>query len=476
MGMSTAERIARLPAAQRKKWVESLPDDMVREMSRGEWWYTARPEQVPPPGNWMVHLALAGRGWGKSRAGSEWLVERTQLHPFDRHGAPTEWLVIAETLSDARTICMEGPAGILRVLDRREIKYRYKQTPRPMVLFPDGTKIYCEGADDADVARGRNAAGGWLDELAKWSYSYASWYEGIMPSLRADLAGDHPRVFVTTTPKPIKLLQEWIKRTDGTISLVSGSTFDNRANLSQQVLTELENRYRGTTIGRQELYGELLEAIEGALFRRSDINRNRVKSIPDGSRVTSIVVGVDPGLTDEGDHTGIVVVGRNNKDNHMYVLADRSTLGAGREVAIICWRTLAEFGGDWLVVENNLGKRWMSDVFSDAYNELVKDGLFPAGTQPPIKTVDSKVGKQTRAQPVAMRYEQNKIHHVGKYDDLEDEMVSYMPDVKDSPDRMDALVHAVRWLMAQEKRSLRMASPQQVDVEFSRLMNELNLT
>src|SRR6188474_521498 len=145
MGLSLAERVSLLPQIERDEWITSLPEEILNEILNDEWWWTARPEQVPPPGNWLVCLALAGRGFGKSRAGSEWIVNQALTHPYDRHGVATEWLVIAETLSDARTICMEGPAGILRVLDRRGIKHRYKMSPRPMVLFPNGAKIYTEG-------------------------------------------------------------------------------------------------------------------------------------------------------------------------------------------------------------------------------------------------------------------------------------------------------------------------------------------
>jgi phage terminase large subunit-like protein len=392
-----------------------------------------------------------------SKSGSEWAVERVLRHPFDRHGVPTEGLVIAETLSDARTICMEGPAGILRALERRKIPHRYKMSPRPMVQFPDGAKIYCEGADDPDVGRGYNAAWAWLDEMAKWRYSYESWYEGIMPSLRADLVNDHPRAYVTTTPKPIKLLQEWIKRTDGTVSIVTGSTFENRANLSGLVLQELKKRYEGTTLGRQELYGEILEAIEGALFRRSDIERNRVMDVPDDLR--TIIVGVDPSLTGDDDEMGCVVVGRD-KGNDMYVLADRSISDAGRGAALHCWRIFAEYGADMLVVENNIGKQWMMQVFRDAYMELVGQGIFPVGSTPPLKGVDTKHGKKTRAEPVAMRYEQGRVHHVGFMPELEQQMGSYIPETgMDSPDRLDALVHACRFLMASERKQARISSP-----------------
>lgn len=462
MGMSLQARIAALPLEQREAWLAAQPEWMINEMARGEWWWTARPEQVPPDGDWFICLALAGRGWGKSRAGSEWIVDKAQKHPLDNRGAPTEWLVIAETLSDARTICMEGPAGILRVLERRGIKYRYKMSPRPMVLFPSGSKIYTEGADDPDVGRGYNASGAWMDEIVKWRKPRQSWYEGIMPSLRADLAGDQPRAFVTTTPKPIDLIQEWVRRDDGTVHLMRGSTFDNASNLSSAVVQELERRYAGTMIGRQELFGELIEAFEGALFSRLDIENNRVDQLPPDQEVIATVVGVDPSLTGEDDEMGIVVAART-QDNHMYILADRSVMSVGRAAALQAWRVVAEFGADVLLCESNLGKRWMRQVFHDAYYECVDQGLFPRGTHPPLKEVDTKIGKRTRGEPVAMRCEQGRLHHVGRFRELEDQLSTFTGwGTSDSPDRLDALVHACRFLMAGEKRVTRITSPNEV--------------
>jgi phage terminase large subunit-like protein len=457
MGLSLQDRVALLPVEERNAWLAELPDYLIEEMERGEWWWVSRPEQVPPPGNWFVCLALAGRGFGKSRSGSEWIVSQVLKHPFDNHGVPTEWLVIAETLSDARTICMEGPAGILRVLERRKIKHRYKMSPRPMILFPDGAKIYTEGADDPDVGRGYNASGSWLDEIAKWKYPKQSWDSGIMPSLRADLVGDHPRAFVTTTPKPIDLLQEWVKRNDETIHIIRGSTFDNSSNLSQLVIQELRKRYEGTTVGRQELYGEIVEGFEGALFKQIDIVNNRVDEAPD---LVNIVVGVDPSLTGEDDEMGIVVVGRN-RDNHMYVLEDASLMGVGRSAALETWRVVARWGADKLVCEVNLGKRWMQQVFNDAYYELVGQGMFEKNTKPPLVGIDTKIGKKTRGEPVAMRNEQGKLHHVGTFPELEDQMATFTSwGTSDSPDRLDALVHACRFLIEGEKKQARISSPQ----------------
>lgn len=344
MSLSLAQRVALLPPDQRREWLMRQNKDILDEIVRGEWWWTARPEQIPPPGEWLVHLVLSGRGWGKSRAGSEWIVDRTIKYPRDRSGAPTERLVIGETLSDARSICIEGPSGILRVLERRGIKYKYVKNPKPKIIIePEGAVIYFGGADSPDVGRGYNAADAWLDEIAKWQYPKPSWIEGIMPSLRADLIGDHPRAFVTTTPKPIDLLMEWLERRDGSVSIVRGSTFDNAANLSSHVLTELKLRYEGTSIGRQELYGEMLEALDGVLFKWKDIEGNRVSIGPEV--VAHRTVGVDPTLSsgdDEGssrwavDEMGVVVASRDHRD-HIYIVADETTRLVGREAALHAW-------------------------------------------------------------------------------------------------------------------------------------------
>jgi phage terminase large subunit-like protein len=460
MGLSVAERLACLPGEERQQFLAEQTPEVLNEMLRGEWWYVGRPEQMPPDeGDWLVALALAGRGWGKSRASGEWLVKQVIKHPYDQSGAPTEWLLIAETLADARTICLEGPAGVLRILERREIAHRYKQSPRPMILFPDGQKIYAEGADDADVGRGYNAAGAVLDEVAKWVKPYESWWEGILPSLRADLFGDHPRAFVATTPKPIRILQEWVGSIDGSVHLMGGSTFDNASNLSSFVLASLERKYRGTAIGQQELYGKILELNAGGLFTRMDIVNHRVPSLPEDVTLVSTVVGMDPNLTGEDAQTGLVAAGRGS-DGEIYILGDRTIQGSGRQAALAAWRAVAEFEADVLVYEENLGKRYLFEVLQDAYREYCELDLFPRHTSPPMKGVHAKHGKKTRAEPVAMRSEQGALHFVGEMPELEDQCVMYDPLAPgDSPDRMDAMVHAVIFLMAGEKKRMKIGKP-----------------
>lgn len=474
MGLSLKERLVRLPAEVREAYLRTLPEQALADMNRNEWWFTARPEQIPPEGPELIYLFMGGRGSGKSRAGSEWIVERVIKHPFDRQGVPTEWLVVADTLADARTINAEGPSGILNVLHRRKIDHRYKQSPRPMILFPDGAKIYLEGADDQDTGRGYNSAGVLCDEMAKWIKPYDTWYEGLLPSLRADLIGDHPRAFVTTTPKPIKLLMEWVARNDGTVHVITGSTFDNAINLSQHALRELKLRYAGTALGQQELYGKLLELSSGGLFKRMDIVRYRVDERPDPAEVSSTVVGVDPNLTGEEALTGIVVVCRT-RDNEQYVLADRSIPDSGRAAALAIWRAAAEFTADIVVYEENLGKRYLQEVLQDAYLECVELGMFPRGTTPPMKPVHARHGKKTRAEPVAMRSEQGRLHMVGEWEELENEMVLFDPQsTRESPDRMDAMVHAAIHLMAGERKQMRLSDPSAYNLQLTQDFYDLN--
>lgn len=495
MALSLAQRFALLPRDERERWLDEQEPWVLEEIARGEWWWLARPEQVPPPGPWLLALALCGRGWGKSRSGAEWLVERTQLYPMDRHGAPTEYLVVAETLSDARAICVEGPAGILRVLNRRGIAYRYKQSPKPLIILANGCKIHCEGADDEDVGRGYNLAGAWLDEIIKWPRAYRSWYEGILPALRADLIDDHPRAFATTTPKPSKLLKDWMASADGTVHVIRGSTFDNAENLSPQGLKILRSRYEGTDLGRQELYGDVLELMQGALFKLGDLEKYKVRAIPEDEIVSAIYVGVDPALADdEGeeesasrragrsrdahDEMGVVVVARC-RSTHMYVLADESIKAAGKDAAMHAWRVMIKWNGDLLVCEDNLGKKWMMDVFRDAWGELIELGEAPRNTTPPIVGVDAKLGKKTRAEPVAMRCQQGKLHMVeavdsvtladtvsGSLELLKDQLTTFTSwDGKESPDRLDAMVHACRQHMINERNQGKIIDPDTIDKE-----------
>lgn len=459
MAKSFKEVLASMPPEQREATLALATEQELIEMARNEWWYTARPEQVPGPGNWTVHLFMGGRGTGKTQAGSEWLVQRALDYPRDVSGFPVDRLVVAYNVSDARTTCIEGSSGIIRVLNRREIPYTYVQSPKPKIILTEtGTRIHFTGANSEDVGRGLNLADTWMDEIIKWADPFGIWKFGIHPALRANLPGDKPRAFVTTTPKPIPILQVWSKRDDGFISMSRGSTFDNSANLSDDFINEIRDAYEGTIVGRQELYGELIDGVEGPLFSMGDINKHRVDESPE---LSHIVLGVDPSLigAEEGDWMGVVVAGRDAQE-HAYIIADCSIRAAGRDAATHIWKTFARYKCDVLAVEVNLGRQWLTTVLKDSYDEMKKAGLFPEHTTPPIKEIFSTHGKKLRAEPVSLRYQQGRVHHVGSMPVLEAQMVSFDPlSSRDSPDRLDALVHAVRHLMGREKQTMRIFRP-----------------
>jgi len=461
MSLSAAQRLALLPATLRRAWLGQQSRETLEEIQKGAWWWLGRPEQFRPPGDWLVWLIRSGRGWGKTRTGAEDLLDRVFKHPVTAFGNRTEWLVIAETLNDCRTACIEGDGGILSILRRLGMEnhrdFEYRKSPKLMIEFKSGQIIYFEGADNADVGRGYNAAGAWLDELAKWRYTYDAWYEGILPSLRAPLIGDHPRAVVTTTPKPIKLLIEWQHETDGTIVITTGSIFDNIMNLSKVVVEKLKKKYEGTRAGLQELYGHLLEEIEGALWTRSMIENNRVKAA-DLPELKMRVISMDPGATGAGDETGLIAAGRGyNGDD--YVLDDWTMKIVGHAAARRAWEMFLRYDATWLIIETNMGKKWLMQVVTDAWAEMVKEGLFEPGP-PPVKEVTSLAGKKLRAEPVASRYEQNRWHHVGTFTELEDQLVTWVPEeTPGSPDRIDALVQAGLFLMGKENKLVRIAAP-----------------
>ncbi len=386
----------------------------------------ARTAQRPPVIDHFIWLILSGRGWGKTRTGSETLADRVRAKPFAPDGAPTEWAIVAETFGDARSICVEGPSGLLRVFDRQKIPYRYNKS-NWQIRLPDGQVIHMLGADDADVGRGLNLSGAWLDETAKWRHARASWIEGLAPALRIGT----PQVIVTTTPKPSSLLKDWIGRTDGSVIVTRGSTFDNAANLSPTALEELRKRYEGTRLGRQELYGEYLDDNPGALWTRANIDANRraARQLPELVRV---VVAIDPAGTahEDSDMTGIVVAGVD-ASGHYWVLDDltlRASPDGWARAAVDAYRA---HRADRIVAEVNFGA------------DMVEATIRHVDRNVPYTAVHASRGKKIRAEPVSALYEQGRVHHLGGLPALEDEMISWTPDADWSPNRVDALCWAI---------------------------------
>jgi phage terminase large subunit-like protein len=431
MGLSIREQIQKKPKKEQQNWLESQPEELIYELHRKPWWYIGRPEQQEPEGNWNVWLILSGRGWGKTRTGAEWLARQVLENPTAPDGAPTQWAIIAPTFGDAKNICVEGPSGFIKALEHRGLEndkdYIYNKSSHK-VIFKDGQRVHTFGADSPDAGRGLNLSGAWLDELAMWQYPYETWTEGLAPALRI---GDRPRVVVTTTPKPIKLLRDWTTRTDGSVHITRGSTFDNSRNLSETALIELRARYEGTRTGRQELYGELLDAAEGALWNRQWIEDTRIR--PDQCPpLFRIVVAIDPAVTsgEDSDETGIVTAGAS-ADGQFYVLSDDTLRATPNEWGRRAVEAFREWKADRIIAETNNGGDMVIMVLQQVDRNI------------PVTKVHATRGKRVRAEPISALYEQYRVHHVGAFPQLEDQMVMWTPDSSDSPDRLDALVWAL---------------------------------
>jgi phage terminase large subunit-like protein len=367
---------------------------------------------------WHIFLILTGRGFGKTWTGSNWLVDQAMAVP----GA--ELAMLAPTFRDCRKTCFEGPTGLLRAIQPHELMaYRRNEL---QIRLANGSVIYGYSADEPERLRGANLAAAWCDEVGSWRYP-ATWYEGLIPALRI---GKHPRVVVTTTPRVTGLILDLAGRDDGSVHVTRGAMWENRENLSAAAVTELERRYAGTRLGRQELEGELLEDVEGALWQRGDIEATRIRldQVPDLAR---IVIAVDPAVTsgEDSDETGIVVAGEG-RNSEGYVLADYSMRGSPDACMRRVVAAYHEYQADCVVAEVNNG------------GDYIRDLLRTVDPQVPYKMIRATRGKRLRAEPVSALYEQHRVHHVGVFPELEDQLCQWVPGTEAiHDDRLDALVY-----------------------------------
>ncbi|MDE1903842.1 MAG: DNA-packaging protein [Alphaproteobacteria bacterium] len=389
-----------------------------------DWEFWARPNQLPPQGDWRVWLLLAGRGFGKTRSGAEFVRARVEA------GLAARVALVGPTASDVRDVMIEGESGLLAISgdDWRPL---YEPSKRRLT-WPNGAVALAFSADEPERLRGPQHDLAWCDELAAWRYA-AAW-DNLLLGLR--LGGD-PRAVVTTTPKPVKLVRD-VLASPGTV-VTRGSTFDNALNLAPAFLDSVVRRYRGTRLGRQELEAELLDDVPGALWSRDGIEAARVNAAPDLAR---IVVAVDPAASSgEGaDETGIVVAGLAH-DGQVYVLDDLSGRMSPRAWALKAIAAYKKFAADRIVAEVNNG------------GDMVEATLRSVASDAPFRAVRASRGKAVRAEPVAALYEQGRVHHVGGFATLEDQLCGFTADFDraasgTSPDRLDALVWAVTDLMA----------------------------
>jgi len=388
---------------------------------RYDWEGHARPKQLPPPGDWRVWLIRTGRGWGKTRTGAEWTRAEVES------GRRGRLALVARTAADARDVIVEGESGILSVCPPWD-RPHYEPSKRRLT-WANGAIATMYSADEPDLLRGPQHDGAWADEVASWRF--AETWDMLLMGLRL---GANPQAVVTTTPRPIKLLRHLAAQP--TTVTVTGATFENQENLPAPFLEEIIGRYQGTRLGRQELMGEMLDDVPGALWTRQMIEQCHIAQAPDMARV---VVAIDPAVTsgDDADETGIVAAGKG-VDGHAYVLADSSCRmspdGWGRR-AVNLYRA---HKADRIIAEVNNG------------GDLVERVIRTVDAGIPYLAVRATRGKITRAEPVAALYEQGRVFHVGCFDVLEDQLCAFASDGymgSDSPDHADALVWALHELM-----------------------------
>ena len=399
---------------ERAAWFGSLTEPQAKLLAH-EWSFWGRPAQQPPPGDWRTWLVLAGRGWGKTRTGVEWIRSQVESRRCGRLA------LVAPTAADARDVIVEGESGILATSPNYN-RPVYEPSKRRLT-WKNGAIATTYSADEPDRFRGPQHDGAYLDELAAWKYPEA--FDLLMMGLRL---GENPRAVITTTPRPVRIIRDLLK--DPTVVVTRGSTYDNATNLAPAFMDQIIAKYQGTRLGRQELAGELLDDVPGSLWARGNIDDTRVSKAPD---LTRIVVAIDPAVTsgEDSDMTGIVVAGRG-VDGAFYILDDQSCRLSPDGWARRAVAAYHKWEANLIVGETNNG------------GEMVGLTIKTVDRGVPFKAVTASRGKRVRAEPIAALYEQRKVHHCGSFPDLEDQMCSFASDAYDgSPDRVDALVWAL---------------------------------
>lgn len=416
--------------------VEALGvDEVLKAFSEEEWnkvlydWeWNSRLGQVAPPGDWMLWLIRSGRGWGKTRVGAE------TIRGWAEAGEPYPMYIIGATSDDVRSVMIEGESGIL-AKSPWWFMPDYEPSKRRLT-WPNGVVAYTRSADKPDRLRGPQGSKAWLDEFCAWRYAQEAW-DQINMMIRL---GD-PRMVMTTTPRPTRVFREILAEPDTVVQ--RGTTMDNLRNLSDKFMKRVYRKYEGTRLGRQELGGEVLDDNPGALWAFANIEADRVKNLP--VDLLSAGAGVDPSGSDnpEADEVGIITAGKamcrckGFPELHAFVYGDSTDHYTPDGWAQATAKAYKDNKLDRVIAEKNFG------------GDMVESNLRTLGdTNMSIHAVTASRGKKIRAVPVAALYEQHKVHHVGAFPKLEDELTQWNPNTdKRSPNRLDALVWVLTWLM-----------------------------
>lgn len=390
-----------------------------------DWSWWRRADQCPPTGDWHVWMLLAGRGFGKTRTGAEWVRAFAEATPGARIA------LVAASLHEARQVMVEGESGLLAIAPDT-LRPDYESSLRRLT-WPNGAVATLYSAAEPDSLRGPEHQAAWCDEIAKWPQGEAAW-DNLMLTMRI---GAQPQVVATTTPRGVPLVRRLMKEKG--VVVTRGATASNRLNLSPRWLATMGAIYDGTRLGRQELDGDLLEDVEGALWTRELIERCRVDADVVG-KLARVVIGVDPPASAQGDACGIVVAALL-RDGRLAVVEDASVERAAPGVwAQAVAAAAARWGAERVVAESNMG------------GEMVAATLAQADARLPVRAVHASVGKARRAEPVALAYERGQVVHAGAFADLEDQLCGLQigggyAGPGRSPDRADACVWALAALL-----------------------------
>lgn len=422
-------QIKALSPEQRAAFLADLsPDDLVA--LEHYWPLSARKEQLPPPGDWTTWMICAGRGWGKTRTGAETVRSWVFDHGYKRIA------LVGSTAADVRDVMIDGESGLLNIGPSHQ---RPKWEPsKRRLTWPNGAIATAFSAEEPDRLRGPQHDAGWADEIAAWAKPDSVW-ANMMMGLRL---GEHPRVVVTTTPRPTAFIKRLLE--GSSTAVTRGRTHDNIANLPDVFINEVIAPYQGTRLGRQELDAELLLDVQGALWTHGMIDDHR-RVAPEQLR--TIVIAIDPAVTSnkDSDETGIIVAGVDDA-GHFYVLEDLSGKYPPDEWSRIAIEAYHKHGADRIVAEVNNG------------GDLVAHTLRVVDPYARVVSVHASRGKRTRAEPVAMMYERGLVHHVDHFLQLVEQLTSWSASTGEaSPDRLDALV----WALTSLQES---APPQDVSI------------
>jgi phage terminase large subunit-like protein len=430
MGQSFMEKIALLSPEEKA----AILSDLDPEVLLWDWHSWARPEQQAPEGDWNIWIYLAGRGAGKTRAAAEWVREEAKYTTTGQR----RFALVARTAADVRDVIVEGESGIMNVTPPSE-RPLYEPSKRRLT-WPNGNTATCFTADEPDSLRGPQFSHAWGDEVAAWRQTPDAAGMTAFDNLRVGTRlGNNPKIMITTTPKRVPLLYSLLEeeKKGKKVVVTRGSTMDNSGNLSSAYLDTILGVYEGTRLAKQELYGEMLDSIEGALWTIEMIGKGRQNLLP--AHTPLRVIGVDPSVAENPrDSCGIVVCAstgeRDLYKRHAWVLED-ATIHGSPEV--------------WANKVVEMARRWGAPVVAEVNQggALVTNAINAIDPNVKVFEVHSKHGKQLRAEPVVLAYEQERVHHIGYIAELEDQMTAWIPGEGKSPDRVDALVHALTALL-----------------------------